>query len=380
MPATPSATSSTAPAASTLVPPGDDAFWRAMPKVLLHEHLDGGLRPQTLLDLCQQKNIVLPAHTPDAVARWLQGNAQSGSLERYVAAFAPTVAAMGDAAACEWVAFEAAEDALNEGCVLAEFRMAPLLLEPHGLAGEAAVEALLAGLQRSGLACALIVCAMRSDSAAQVERAARLAARYAGQGVVGFDLAGGERGYPATLHRRAIDLAREAGLGITLHAGEADDGARVLEAIELGATRIGHGVRLAMGEGAGERMAQVAAMTLPTTGAKPGTAVQAARKVHFEVCPTSNTHTGVCQHLHEHPLPAMWAAGLELSIHTDNRLVSGITHSQELANVHHTFGWPLAAMVQSMLKAADASFLPVPAREAAMHQISVFEIARLNAP
>jgi adenosine deaminase len=356
------------PAMQSAAPPAappDAAFWRAVPKVLLHEHLDGGLRPQTLLDLCQQKNISLPANTPQAVARWLQGNANSGSLERYVAAFAPTVAAMGDAAACERVAFEAAEDALQDGCVLAEFRMAPLLLEPHGLAGEAAVEALVAGLQRSGLPCALIVCAMRSGSAGEVERAARLAARYAGQGVVGFDLAGGERGYPATVHRRAIDIAREAGLGITLHAGEADEGARVLEAIALGATRIGHGVQIAIGEGAAERMAQVAAMA------------QTGRKVHFEVCPTSNTHTGLCQHLSEHPLPAMGAAGLELSIHTDNRLISGLTHSQELANVHHTLGWPLAAIAPSMWAAASASFLPAAARAAALQRISAWETVRV---
>jgi adenosine deaminase len=358
MPATPSA-------ANPAAPPGT-AFWHAVPKVLLHEHLDGGLRPQTLLDLCQQKNISLPVNTPQAVARWLQDNANSGSLERYVAAFAPTVAAMGDPAACERVAFEAAEDALLEGCVLAEFRMAPLLLQPHGLAGEAAVEALVAGLQRSSLPCALIVCAMRSDSAAEVERAARLAARYAGQGVVGFDLAGGERGYPATLHRRAIGIAREAGLGITLHAGEADEGERVLEAIALGATRIGHGVRLAMGEGAAQRTAQVAAMA------------QAGRTVHFEVCPTSNTHTGVCQHLSEHPLPAMWAAGLELSIHTDNRLISGVTHSQELANAHTMLGWPLVAVAPSMLSAAKASFLPAAAVQAAVQQINAWESARAS--
>ena len=366
MPATPTAA---LPAAYP-----DPAFWRAIPKVLLHEHLDGGLRPQTLLDLCQQKNITLPAHTQQAVTRWLQGNANSGSLERYVAAFAPTVAAMGDAAACERVAFEAAEDAWNEGCVLAEFRMAPLLLQPHGLAGEAAVEALVAGLQRSSLPCALIVCAMRTDSAAQVERAARLAARYAGQGVVGFDLAGGERGFPATLHRRAIDIAPAAGLGITLHAGKADDGARVLEAIALGATRIGHGVQLAMGQGAAQRMAQVAAMTVATTGSATGgtndPTAQTGRKIHFEVCPTSNTHTGVCQHLSEHPLPAMWAAGLDVSIHTDNRLISGVTHSQELANVHHTLGWPLAAIASSMVAAASASFMPATAREAAIRRIS----------
>jgi adenosine deaminase len=363
--------------------PSDDAFWRGVPKVLLHEHLDGGLRPQTLLDLCKQKNISLPASTPLAVARWLQGNAQSGDLERYVAAFAPTVAAMGDAAACERVAFEAAQDAQSEGCVLAEFRMAPLLLEPHGVAGEAAVEALVAGLQRSGLPCALIVCAMRGDSVAQVERAARLAARYAGKGVVGFDLAGGELGFPATLHRRAIDIARQAGLGITLHAGEADGGARVLEAIALGATRIGHGVRLAMGEGASERLAQVAAMSLEAVSlagngaAGSGAANRAGSKVHFEVCPTSNTHTGVCQHLSEHPLPTMWAAGLELSIHTDNRLISGVTHSQELANVHHILGWPLPAIAPSMLSAASASFLPVAARDAAMARINAWERDRV---
>jgi adenosine deaminase len=367
MPATPSAMPSVTPVTSTHSAVVDSAFWCAIPKVLLHEHLDGGLRPQSLLDLCQQKNIFLPANTPQTVARWLQANANSGSLERYVAAFAPTVAAMGDAAACERVAFEAAEDALQDGCVLAEFRMAPLLLEPHGVAGEAAVEALVAGLRRSRLPCALIVCAMRSDSSAEVERAARLAARYAGQGVVGFDLAGGERGFPATLHRRAIDIAREAGLGITLHAGEADDGARVLEAIALGATRIGHGVRLAMGEGAAQRMAQVAAMA------------QAGRTVHFEVCPTSNTHTGVCQQLSEHPLPAMWAAGLELSIHTDNRLVSGVTHSQELANVHYALGWPLAAIAPSMLAAARASFLPEAVRDAAVQKIGAFKDARLKA-
>jgi adenosine deaminase len=339
----------------------DPAFWRAVPKVLLHEHLDGGLRPRTLLELCQQKNISLPAKTPEAVARWLQGNAQSGSLERYVAAFAPTVAAMADVAACERVAFEAAEDALDEGCVLAEFRMAPLLLEPHGLRAEAAVEALVAGLARSRLPCALIVCAMRSDSAPEVERAARLAARYEGQGVVGFDLAGGERGYPATLHRHAVEIARSAGLGITLHAGEADEGQRVLEAIELGATRIGHGVRIALGEGAAERMAKVAALRVN------------GHAVHFEVCPTSNTHTGLCTSLVDHPVGAMWAAGLELSIHTDNRLVSGITHSEELANVQHHAAWTLQDLARSLSSAAQASFLPQAQRWAALGQMAKWQ-------
>lgn len=341
----------------------DLAMWQAVPKVLLHEHLDGGLRAQTLLELCQQKHIALPAQTASEVALWIQGNANSGSLERYVAAFGPTVAAMGDAAACERVAFEAAQDALADGCVLAEFRMAPLLLEPHGLSGEAAVEALLRGLQRSSLPCALIVCAMRTDSPEQVQRSAQLAARYAGQGVVGFDLAGGERGFPAMLHRRAIDIALSAGLGLTLHAGEADTGQRVLEAIALGATRIGHGVQIAVSEDpaqpdlARQRMAQVAAMQVQ------------GQRVHFEVCPTSNVHTGACSSLAAHPLPAMLAAGLEVSVHTDNRLMSGVTHSQELANVYHALGWSLADTARSMRSAANASFLPLAVRQAALEKI-----------
>jgi adenosine deaminase len=338
-------------------------FWRTAPKVLLHEHLDGGLRPETLLALCRAKNISLPVHTAAEVSRWLQDNANSGSLERYVAAFGPTVAAMGTAAACEQVAFEAAEDARLDGCILGEFRMAPLLLEPHGLAPEAAVEALVRGLQRSSMPAALIVCAMRSDSAEQVERAAHLAVRYAGQGVVGFDLAGAERGFPATRHRRAIDMARAAGLGITLHAGEADGGHRVLEAIELGATRIGHGVHIALtsvGEDAAvaaQRMAEVAAMRID------------GRAVHFEVCPTSNVHTGVCATIAQHPLPAMVAAELQVSVQTDNRLMSGVTHSGELDVAHRLLGLSFAQIAAGMRSAAQASFMSEGARLRAQEQI-----------
>ncbi|MEI2676380.1 MAG: hypothetical protein V9G29_00090 [Burkholderiaceae bacterium] len=144
---------------------------------------------------------------------------------------------------------EAAEDARHEGAVLAEFRIAPLLFESHGVSGEAAVEALLAGLADSPLPLlrqsGLIVCAMRHLPPEETERAARLAMRYRDQGVVGFDLAGAERGHPPAQHAGALRLARDAGLGITLHAGEADVAERVLEAGRLGAQRIGHGVRLA---------------------------------------------------------------------------------------------------------------------------------------
>ena len=347
-------------------------FWRAAPKVLLHEHIDGGLRPQTLLELCQARNISLPVNTAVDVAQWLQGNANSGSLERYVAAFAPIVAAMASAAACEQVAFEAAEDARLDGCVLAEFRMAPLLLEPHGLAPEAAIEALVRGLQRSAMPAGLIVCAMRTDSAEQVERAARLAAQYAGQGVVGFDLAGAEYGFPATRHRRAVDIARAAGLGITLHAGEADGGHRVQEAIELGATRIGHGVQIARplpGEAATsaqQRMDEVAALRVD------------GKPVHFEVCPTSNTHTGVCTSLADHPLPAMVMAGLDVSVHTDNRLISGVTHSGELAAVHAVMGWTLPQFADTLRSATQASFMSDVVKGRVLEQIGQWRMLLIS--
>lgn len=334
-------------------------FWRRMPKVMLHEHLDGGLRPDTLLELCRSKDIAVPADNAQDLGRWVSANANSGSLERYVSAFWITVAAMGDVDACERVAYEAAVDAQLDGCVLAEFRMAPLLLEPHGLSPDAAVLALLAGLKRgsasSGIPCGLIVCAMRTDPIEQVERAAKLAVRYADQGVVGFDLAGAELGFPAGVHQRAIEMAREAGLGITLHAGEADSGERVLQAIALGASRIGHGVHIAMGQGAQTRMAQVAAM---------------GARVHFEVCPTSNLHTGAVRTMAGHPLPAMHQAGLSVSVHTDNRLMSMVTMRHELELAHSQLGFTVAQLCDMTVSAARASFLPQAACDSALAAIT----------
>src|SRR5258705_901543 len=170
--------------------PSTAPAWRKLPKALLHEHLDGGLRPQTLLELCRSQGVQVPASDADALAQWMHANANSGSLERYLRGFAITIAAMATEAACERVAYEAAEDARLDGCVLAEFRMAPLLLEEHGMPGEAVVEAVLAGLARSELACGLIVCGMRPEPPERVRRSAQLAVRYRDQGVIGIDLAG----------------------------------------------------------------------------------------------------------------------------------------------------------------------------------------------
>ncbi|MEY2892731.1 MAG: hypothetical protein RJA98_2639 [Pseudomonadota bacterium] len=343
---------------STLTP----ADFLSLPKVLLHEHVDGGLRPQTLLELCAQRGISVPVSDAPALAQWMLNNANSGSLVRYLEGFGLTVAAMGTPENCERVAFEAAEDALADGCVLAEFRMAPLLLESQGMSGEAALEAMLAGLARSKLACGLIVCGMRMEDSANTERAATLAARYASQGVIGFDLAGPERGFPPSLHARSIAIAREAGLGFTCHAGEADIGGRVLEAASLGATRIGHGVLIASDDAEGlaaERMAQARELGL-----------------HFEVCPTSNVHTGAATSVATHPLKRMLDAGLSISVSTDNRLMSGVTMSGEMATVHRELSLDLTTLVALNRAGAQASFLPAAQRTTALATIDTWLRAR----
>jgi adenosine deaminase len=226
-----------------------------------------------------------------------------------------------------------------------------LLFEPYGVAPEAAVEALLAGLGRSALPAGLILCAMRHEPAAASERVAALAVRDREQGVIAFDLAGAEHGHPPGEHASALRLARDAGVALTIHAGEADAGERVLEAVRLGARRIGHGVRLAdlLGTPAGD--AAVAELK--------------ERGVHLEVCPTSNVHTGAAASIAAHPITALWRAGLSLSFQTDNRLMSQITHGSEAAALLRETPLAIGDLLDMALQAAAASFLPEAARASA---------------
>ena len=347
-------------AAGSSPKPPDDLLRQArrLPKVLLHEHLDGGLRVPTLLALLRERGLAAPAEDEEALAAWFDARAHAGSLEEYLRGFALTVSAMATPEALTRVAFEAAEDARAEGCVLAEFRIAPLLFEPHGIPGGEAVAALLAGLSRSALPSGLIVCAMRHESDAQIGSAAELALQFHAQPsrpgaarVVGFDLAGPEAGWPATRHAALLARVRAAGLGLTLHAGEADAGEQVLEAVRLGAQRIGHGVRLAE--------------LLDAPGAAEVLAGLRRQQVHLEICPTSNLHTGAAASLALHPIHALWRAGLSLSFHTDNQLMSRLDHSTEAANlVNAGFSW--ADLLRMGLEAADASFLPEADRQAAV--------------
>jgi len=335
--------------------PAPDALARALPKVLLHEHLDGSLRVATLLELLQERGLTPPAPDASGLADWFNVNAHAGSLEKYLEGFALTVAAMASPAALRRVAFEAAEDSRADGAVLAEFRIAPLLFESHGLSGEATVEALLQGLRDSALPCGLIVCAMRHLPAQQSARAARLALKYQGQGVIGFDLAGAEFGHPPSEHRAALKLVRDAGLPLTLHAGEADAAERVLQAGRLGASRIGHGVRLVdalQGSARAALVDEVRAMGL-----------------HLEVCATSNVHTGAAVSIAAHPITALWQAGVSLSYHTDNRLMSCITHSFEAAELLRHTPLTVADLLAMARQAAAHSFLPAAQREAALRAI-----------
>jgi adenosine deaminase len=331
---------------------------RALPKVLLHDHLDGSLREATLFDLLQQRGIASPAPDVAALGRWLDGNANAGSLVKYLEGFALTVAAMGTPEGLNRVAFEAAEDSRAEGAVLAEYRVAPLLFEAHGVAGDAAVEAMVDGLRRSALPSGLIVCAMRHLPPGETLRALELALRWQGRGVVGFDLAGPEFGYPPGEHAEALARARSAGLAITLHAGEADAAERVLEAGRLGATRIGHGVRL------------VDALHDPARRALVDEAL--ALGLHLEVCPTSNVQTGAAPSIAEHPITALWRAGLSLSYHTDNRLISRTTHTAEAAALLRDTPLTAADLLAMTVQAARASFMPASAKAQAEAAVRAF--------
>jgi adenosine deaminase len=341
-------------------PPTDlPALARALPKVLLHEHLDGNLRVATLFELLQARGLACPARDVPGLAAWFEANAHAGSLEKYLEGFALTVAAMATPQALARVAREAAEDAAAQGAVLAEFRIAPLLFEDHGLDGDTVVAALLDGLAASPLPplthSGLIVCAMRQLPPAETARAAALALRWQGRGVVGFDLAGPEAGFPPALHAEALAAVHAAGLPITLHAGEADAAERVLEAARLGARRIGHGVRLAD------------ALEDPARRSLLDEAL--ARGLHLEVCPTSNVHTGAAPSIAAHPITALWRAGASLSYHTDNTLMSCVTHGDEaLALLRETALTP-ADLVAMARQAAAHSFLPESARARARAEI-----------
>jgi adenosine deaminase len=338
------------------LPGMDRESLRPLPKVVLHDHLDGGLRPETVVDLAQAVGYEgLPTTDPAALGRWFfQG--ESRSLPRYLEAFSRTVAVMQTREALERVSSEAVFDLAADGAVYAELRFAPMLHRERGLTLSQVLDAVLCGLSRgsrqAGLPALLIVGALRQHPGS--EEVARAAVAFAGRGVVAFDLAGPEEGYPASQHRDACRLAQGGGLHLTLHAGEAAGVASVADALGCGAERLGHGVRVV--EDVTVRADRVVGM---------GAVAERVRSagIVLEVCPSSNVHTRAFPSIAEHPIGLLHRAGFAVTINTDNRLMSDTSMTREFALVAQYQRFSIADLRIASLRAVDAAFCDPATRE-----------------
>jgi adenosine deaminase len=337
---------------------------RRAPKVLLHDHLDGGLRPQTVAELAQEIGYAhLPAQGAPALTEWFHGvTAASGSLDRYLEAFDHTVAVMQTEEALIRVARECAEDLVADGIVYAEIRFAPEL-HVATLELPAVVEAVLEGFRQGSsgtpLTARVLLTAMRS--AARSREIAELAVRYRDQGVAGFDIAGREAGHPPTRHLDAFQLmARENG-HFTIHAGEAFGLPSIWEAIQwCNADRLGHGVRI---------VDDIATSVDGDITLGPLASYIRDTRVPLEMCPTSNVNTGVCASVAEHPIGMLAELGFRVTINTDNRLMSNVSLSGEFHAVAQAFDYDWAQLRWFTVNAMKSAFLPFDERLALINGV-----------
>ena len=314
---------------------------RRWPKAELHVHLDGALRPSTMLDLARQQGVPLPADTPEALAKAMLVR-HAKNLEEYLEKYTITLSVLQSAAALERVAYEFVVDKAAENVRYLEVRYSPLLHRP-ALTLSQAIEAPLAGVRRAsaetGTKVGLIVCAMRTRPPAESLELARAAAEYHSAGVTAFDLAGAERGHPAKDHRAAFEYAAAHGMACTCHAGEGDGAHSIHQALhEVGAQRIGHGTRL------GEDPALLEEVI--------------ARKVPLEMCLTSNVHTHVVSTVAEHPFRRYFEQGVVVTLNTDGPLTDGITLTDEYYLAHTALGLGTADLARVVLNACESAFLP----------------------
>jgi adenosine deaminase len=327
---------------------------RRAPKILLHDHLDGGLRPQTVLDLADEAGYRdLPAADAEILGRWFRQAADSGSLVRYLETFAHTVAVMQRPEAIHRVARECALDLAADGVVYAEVRFAPELSTAQGLALEDVVEAMVDGFAHgsreateagSPIQVGALLCAMRQND--RWEEIAGLVVRFRDDGVAGFDLAGPEIGFPPDRLPSAIGMLVGAGAHRTVHAGEADGIASIRAALEgAHAERLGHGVRIADEVADDGTLGPVAQRVLD-------------EQVPLEIAPSSNVQTGAYPSLAAHPVDRLHRLGFAVTVNTDNRLMSGVSASSELHDVATTFGWSWDDVRTVTERAAAAAFLP----------------------
>ncbi|MFP5069659.1 adenosine deaminase [Pseudonocardia nantongensis] len=345
------------PTAETPAPINSDSVRRA-PKVLLHDHLDGGLRVGTVIELARECGYdKLPTTDPGELAAWFLGAAHSGSLERYLETFGHTVAVLQTRDALTRAAAEAAEDLAADGVVYAEVRFAPELHVEGGLDVDAVIGAVLNGFRigtekaaarGQRIRIGALLTAMRH--AARSREIAELAVRHRDVGVVGFDIAGAEKGFPPTRHLDAFEYVRQQNAHVTIHAGEAFGLPSIWEAIQwCGADRLGHGVRIVdditvEGDGGTPRLGRLAAWIRDS-------------RVPLEMCPTSNLHTGAAPSLAEHPIGLLTRLRFRVTVNTDNRLMSDCSLTSELTDLAETFGYGWDTLQWFTVNAMKSAFI-----------------------
>ena len=325
---------------------------RAAPKVLLHDHLDGGLRPATVVELARELMYTgLPTTDAGELATWFHASASTGSLALYLRGFAHTIAVMQTPESIERVAYECGEDLARDGVVYAESRYAPVFSTARGMSLQEVVDAVSRGFasaeSRHGITMRQIVCAMR-DRTDSLDMA-RLAVANRDRGVVGFDIAGEEAGYPPEKHLPAFQLCHRENFSITIHAGEGFGPPSIWQAIQIcGAHRIGHGVRLI------EDM-QIEGGRV--TGLGPLATYVRDKRIPLELCPSSNVDTGAAPSIDAHPIKHFLAQKFRVTVNTDNRLMSNITLSEELRRMSEAHGIDLSDVEKLSINAMKSAFV-----------------------
>lgn len=305
------------------------------PKALLHDHLDGGVRAETVIELAREFGYSkLPTSDLADLKKWFHRGAKRNDLVLYLETFAHTVGVMQHRDAIERVAFECAQDLAADNVVYAEVRFAPELHTEGGLSLEEVVRAVLAGFRRGSAGTDLTIYAILSAmrTAARSQEIAELAVKFRDEGVVGFDIAGAEAGYPPTRHLDAFQFIQRSNFHTTIHAGEAFGLPSIWEALQFcGAERLGHGVRIVddiSGEPGHEVLGRLAEFVRD-------------RRIPLELCPTSNVNTGVCGSIAEHPIGMLRRLRFRVTLNTDNRLMSNTSMTREFTQCADAFGWTL---------------------------------------
>ncbi|MGX5694999.1 adenosine deaminase [Agromyces soli] len=349
---------------------GDGTAIRSLPKISLHDHLDGGLRPQTLIELADEIDLEVPAADSEALGEWFSAQSNSGSLVEYLKTFDLTTAVMQTREGLSRVAREAVQDLAADGVIYGELRWAPEQHLARGLTLDETVEAVQAGIEQGiddvrhqgrRIRIGQLVTAMRhADRGLEI---AELAVRHRELGVVGFDIAGAEAGFLPSRHRTAFDFLAGQFLPVTVHAGEADGLESIRSALFDGrALRLGHGVRLA------EDLV-IERQDDENTYVSLGPVAQWVRdrEIALEASPSSNLQTGAIaawgDELVDHPFDLLYQLGFRVTVNTDNRLQSGTSLTRELALLADAFGYELDDLEVFQLNAAAAAFLPLDDRE-----------------